>query len=83
MKKFIQILTVSSLILLSSLTLFAEDNDGKATDNPVCDSGYPSSFQGAEYYDVALPYTLTAEDIGGYSTGSKEGNTCMADSTKS
>ena len=83
MKKFIQGLIVSSFILLSSLTVFAADNDGKATDNPVCDSGFPSSFKDAQYYDVALPYTLTAEDIGGYSTGSKEGNTCMADSTKS
>ena len=83
MKKFIQGLVILSFIVLPSLTVFAADNDGKATDNPVCDSGYPSSFQGAEYYDVALPYTLTAKDIGGYSTGSKEGNTCMADSTKS
>lgn len=79
MKKFIQILTVSSLILLSSLTLFAEDNDGKAKDNPVCDSGYPNSFEGASYYDMAIPYALTNEEIGGYSTG---GNGAMSDATK-
>lgn len=79
MKKFIQILTVSSLILLSSLTLFAEDNDGKAKDNPVCDSGYPNNFEGASYYDMAIPYALTNEEIGGYSTG---GNGAMSDATK-
>lgn len=80
MKKFIQILTVSSLILLSSLTLFAEDNDGKAKENPVCDSGYPNSFEGASYYDMAVPYALTIEDVGGYATTG--GDKIMAKSTR-
>lgn len=79
MKKFMQVLMMSSLILLSSLTLFAEDNDGNAKDNPVCDSGYPSSFEVATYYDMAIPYNLTNEEIGGYSTG---GNGAMSDSVK-
>ena len=47
------------------------DNDGNPRDEEdVCgDSGLPSSYDGADYYDCYIPYNLTFEDIGGYATG--------------
>ena len=43
-------------------------NDGYKMnkDDIYKDSGLPSSFEGAEYYDVAMPYNLTAFDVGGW-----------------
>lgn len=57
--------------LLSYHTVSAESyeirNDGKEKKKSEIykDSGLPSSFEGAEYYDVAMPYELSAYDIGG------------------
>ena len=47
------------------------DNDGNARseEDVYGDSGLPSSYDGAEYYDCYIPYNLTFEDIGGYATG--------------
>lgn len=55
--------------------------DGKPLDNPVCDSGFDNSFDGATYYDMTIPYTLTNEEIGGYADG-KNGGHAMADNVK-
>lgn len=70
MKKFMQVLMMSSLILLSSLTLFAANggNDGQAKDDPMGDSGAPCRYSNLEYYDVYVPYDLTLKDVGGYAT---------------
>lgn len=48
------------------------DNDGKKKDKKDIykDSGLPSSFKGAKYYDVAMPYNLSAYDVGGWCTDS-------------
>lgn len=48
-----------------SLTL---DNDGNARDTPYGDAKFPNSYEGADYYDCYVPYNLTCEEIGGYST---------------
>lgn len=50
---------------------YAEDlsNDGKPIDSPYGDSGLPSSFDTGEYYDCAVPYATTIEEIGGYANG--------------
>jgi hypothetical protein len=58
----------------SSSTSSGKMYDGKPLDNTICDSGFANSFEGGEYYDVTVPYTLTNEDIGGYATGTNGSN---------
>lgn len=52
----------------SSGTTYTIKNDGKEIKKADLykDSGLPSSFKGAKYYDVAMPYNLSAYDIGGW-----------------
>lgn len=45
------------------------DNDGKPMDEPYGDSGVEPTYEGVEYYDCYIPYTLTYEEVGGYATG--------------
>lgn len=49
-------------------TTYEIKNNGleMSADDIYKDSGLPSSFVGAEYYDVAMPYNLTAYDVGGW-----------------
>ena len=44
-------------------------NNGEEISNPYGDSGLPSSFTTGEYYDCAVPYGMTIEEIGGYANG--------------
>lgn len=74
------LLLVFSLMLVTLDIRAAGEYDGKALDNPVCDSGYSNSFEGATYYDMAVPYALTLEDIGGYATTG--GDKVMASNTR-
>lgn len=66
-------LSIFSSIYSFDIPVYASDsytisNDGKEKgENDIYkDSGLPSSFEGAEYYDVAMPYNLTAFDVGGW-----------------
>lgn len=81
MKKLSKLLLLMFSLMLITLDIRAAgEYDGKALDNPVCDSGYSNSFEGATYYDMAVPYALTLEDIGGYATTG--GDKIMASNTR-
>ena len=51
----------------SSGKLKMQDGKERSADDIFCDSGAPSSFKGAHYYDTAIPYEMTHEEIGGCS----------------
>lgn len=76
----IRVLSICLLCILSLLGLgvnkvFADtvtiDNDGydRSEEALYGDSGIPSSFEAVDYIDCYIPYNLTCEDVGGYSTG--------------
>lgn len=52
----------------------SNDGNEKSIDEIYKDSGLPSSFSGAEYYDVAMPYNLSAFDVGGWCYASYDSN---------
>lgn len=81
---------LGAIILCSVYTTAYADglsNDGKAMDNPYGTCNTPSSFKDVEYYDCAIPYELTPNDIGGYATKvlaytTPDYNFVMSDETK-
>lgn len=68
---FYKILLLVVLILLPSIRVDAVtfDNDGNARENPYGDSKIEKSYSDLDYYDCYVPYNLSPEKIGGYSTG--------------
>ena len=52
----------------------SQDGKERSEDEIFVDSGAPSSFKGAKYYDTAIPYNLTHDEVGGCSI---EGTTPM------
>lgn len=68
---FYKILLLVVLILSPSIRVDAVifDNDGNARENPYGDSKIEKSYSDLDYYDCYVPYNLSPEKIGGYSTG--------------
>lgn len=64
------ILSVQTKVVFAAKNTYEIKNDGKAKEGKDLygDSELPASFNNVKYYDVAIPYKLTAEDIGGYCT---------------
>lgn len=67
------ILALCIALLTPTLTVKADTimipNEGVALQNPYGDSKLPSSYDGADYYDCYIPYSLTCREVGGYATG--------------
>lgn len=63
---------ISCLIIVCCLLIPLEvlavtmDNTGEAKEVPYGDSKLPSCYEGTEYIDCYLPYSLTCEEVGGY-----------------
>ena len=77
MRKGICLVLISLLVIFGGTTVYADitiKNDGneRSGDKIYEDSGLPCSFNDVLYYDVAIPYNLTPEDIGGYSSSMPE-----------
>lgn len=74
------ILSVQTKVALATENTYEIKNDGKAKEGKDLygDSKLPASFNNVKYYDVAIPYQLTAEDIGGYCTKTAPCNTMYA-----
>lgn len=58
------------LSVFCGMTCYADggvkSQDGKEKSEIYVDSGAPSSFKNAKYYDTAIPYNLTYGEVGGY-----------------
>lgn len=59
---------VLALFITFLMTTKVYANDGYALQNPFVKTNFIPRYTDLDYYDVAIPYNLTAKDIGGYVT---------------